>query len=61
VDAGHEMHDQGTVNDTVDNDSCSIGLGINGKGQIVGVSANADFSILRGFIRQDGTLVERPR
>jgi hypothetical protein len=39
VDAGTKMPDLGTVNDTVDNDSYSIGLGINDKGQIVGVSA----------------------
>ena len=53
-----KMQDLGTVNDTVDNDSYSFGLGINDKGQIVGVSASADFSILRGFIRQNGTLVD---
>jgi probable HAF family extracellular repeat protein len=58
VDAGTKMQDLGTVNDTFANDSYSIGLGINDKGQIVGVSANADFSILRGFIRQDDTLVD---
>ena len=52
------MQDLGTVNDAVDDDTFSIGLGINDAGQIVGISANADFSILRGFIRQNGTLVD---
>jgi probable HAF family extracellular repeat protein len=56
--AATKMQDLGTVNDAVDNDSFSLGLGINDKGQIVGVSANADFSIIRGFIRQNGTLVD---
>ncbi len=56
--AAAKMQDLGTVNDAVDNDSFSVGLGINDKGQIVGVSANADFSIVRGFIRQNGTLVD---
>jgi probable HAF family extracellular repeat protein len=53
-----QMQDLGTVNDALDNDSYSFGLGINDKGQIVGISASADFSIIRAFIRENGTLVD---
>jgi probable HAF family extracellular repeat protein len=56
--AGTKMQDLGTVNDSVNNDSYSIGLGINDQGEIVGVSANADFTIARAFIRQNGKLVD---
>jgi probable HAF family extracellular repeat protein len=56
--ATRKMKDLGTVVDKLDTDSYSVGLGINDKGQIVGVSANADFSIIRGFIRQNGRLVD---
>jgi probable HAF family extracellular repeat protein len=56
--AATKMQDLGTVEDEVDNDSYSVGIGINDKGQIVGISASADFSILRGFIRQNGKLVD---
>jgi probable HAF family extracellular repeat protein len=52
------MQDLGTVVDATDNDFYSVGLGINDKGQIVGVSASADFSIVRAFIRERGTLVD---
>jgi probable HAF family extracellular repeat protein len=56
--AATKMRDLGTVNDSVNNDSYSLGLGINDQGEIVGVSANADFSIARAFIRQNGKLVD---
>ena len=56
--AATKMQDLGTVNDAIDDDSYSVGLGINDKGQIVGVSASADFSIIRAFIRENGTLVD---
>jgi probable HAF family extracellular repeat protein len=39
-------------------DFWSLALGINDKGQIVGASANADFSVLRAFVRQNGVLVD---
>jgi probable HAF family extracellular repeat protein len=35
-----------------------VGLGINDQGQVVGVSANADFSVLRAFVRENGVLVD---
>ena len=54
----NDMQDLGTVNDAVNNDTFSVGLGINDAGQIVGVSSNADSSIIRGFIRQNGKLVD---
>ena len=53
-----KMQDLGTVQDAVDNDTFSVGLGINDAGHIVGVSSNADSSIIRGFIRQNGKLVD---
>jgi probable HAF family extracellular repeat protein len=53
-----KMQDLGTVNDAVGDDFFSVGLGINDKGQIVGTSASADFSILRAFIRENGKLVD---
>jgi probable HAF family extracellular repeat protein len=53
-----KMKDLGTVEDKIDKDSYSVGLGINDQGQIVGVSASADFSIVRAFIRQNGRLVD---
>jgi probable HAF family extracellular repeat protein len=56
--AATKMQDLGTVNDAVDQDTYSVGLGINDQGEIVGVSANADFSIARAFIRQNGKLVD---
>ena len=56
--AATKMQDLGTVNDALDNDSFSVGLGINDAGQVVGVSASADFSIIRGFLRQNGALVD---
>ncbi len=49
-----KMHDLGTV----DNDFWSIAIGINDQGQIVGASANADFSVVRAFVRQNGKLVD---
>jgi len=49
-----KMHDLGTV----DNDFWSIALGVNDRGQIVGASANADFTVLRAFVRQNGKLVD---
>lgn len=52
------MQDLGTVNDAVNDDTFSVGLGINGAGEIVGVSSNADSSIIRAFVRQNGTLVD---
>lgn len=52
------MQDLGTVQDNVDNDAFSLGIGINDAGEIVGVSSNADSSIIRGFIRRDGKLVD---
>ena len=52
------MQDLHTVSDAVDDDTFSVGLGINDAGQIVGVSSNADSSIIRAFIRQNGTLVD---
>jgi len=42
----------------VDDDYWSFALGINDEGQIVGASANADFSILRAFVRQNEALVD---
>ncbi|HTZ58626.1 MAG TPA: hypothetical protein VMB49_11035 [Acidobacteriaceae bacterium] len=56
--AASKMQDLGTVNDSVNNDSYSMGLGINDQGEIVGISANADFSIARAFIRQNGKLID---
>jgi probable HAF family extracellular repeat protein len=52
------MQDLGTVNDALDNDSYSVGLGINDEGQVVGLSASADFSVIRAFVRQNGKLVD---
>ena len=53
-----KMQDLATVNDKVNNDTYSFGLGINDAGEIVGLSANSDFSILRAFVRQNGALVD---
>jgi probable HAF family extracellular repeat protein len=53
-----KMRDLGTVNDAVDDDTFSVGLGINDAGQVVGVSASADFSVIRGFVRRNGALVD---
>ena len=53
-----KIQDLGTINDAVDDDTFSFGLGINDAGQIVGVSASADFSVVRAFIRQSGTLID---
>jgi probable HAF family extracellular repeat protein len=49
-----KMKDLGVV----DNDFWSFALGINDEGQIVGASANADFSVLRAFVRQNGALLD---
>jgi probable HAF family extracellular repeat protein len=49
-----KMKDLGVVGD----DFWSFALGVNDKGQIVGASANADFSVLRAFVRQSGALVD---
>jgi len=49
-----KMHDLGTVN----SDYWSIAIGINDQGQIVGASANADFSVVRAFVRRNGKLVD---
>lgn len=56
--AAMKMRDLGTVKDKVDHDTFSVGLGIDHAGQIVGLSANADFSIIRAFLRQNGVLVD---
>jgi probable HAF family extracellular repeat protein len=56
--AATKMRDLGTVKDKVDHDTYSVGLGINHAGQVVGLSANADFSIIRAFLRQNGVLVD---
>jgi probable HAF family extracellular repeat protein len=48
------MKDLGVVGE----DFWSLALGINDEGQIVGTSANADFSVLRAFLRQNGALVD---
>ncbi len=53
-----KMRDLGTVRDKIDHDTFSVGLGINRAGQIVGVSANADFSVVRAFFRKNGVLVD---
>jgi probable HAF family extracellular repeat protein len=53
-----KMRDLGTVRDKIDHDTFSVGLGINHAGQIVGVSANADFTIVRAFFREKGVLVD---
>lgn len=55
---GTKMQDLGTVQDQVDNDTYSFGFGINDAGEIVGISANADFSVIRAFIRRNGALVD---
>jgi len=49
-----KMKDLGTVA----GDYWSVAIGINDHGQIVGASANADFSIVRAFVRQNGKLVD---
>jgi probable HAF family extracellular repeat protein len=54
----NKMQDLGTVQDSVDNDTFSLGLGINDAGEITGVSSNADSSIIRAFVRQNGKLVD---
>ena len=56
--AATKMRDLGTVKDKVDHDTYSVGLGINHAGQIVGLSANGSFSIIRAFLRQSGKLVD---
>jgi probable HAF family extracellular repeat protein len=52
--AGTKMQDLGVVG----NDSFSYGFSINDAGEIVGISANADFSVVRAFVRQNSTLVD---
>lgn len=54
----NKMQDLGTVNDAINDDTFSIGLGINDAGEIVGISSNANQSIIRAFIRRNGTLVD---
>jgi probable HAF family extracellular repeat protein len=49
-----KMKDLGTVS----GDVWSAGLGINDAGEIVGVSINADFTVLHAFVRQNGVLVD---
>lgn len=51
---GAKMQDLGTLS----GDSYSIALGINDSSEITGLSANADFSVIRAFIRRNGTLVD---
>ena len=51
---GTKMQDLGTVG----SDTYSFGFSINDAAEIVGISANADFSVIRAFIRQNGTLVD---
>jgi probable HAF family extracellular repeat protein len=51
---GTKMQDLGVVG----NDDFSFGFGINDAGEIVGLSANKDFSVIHAFIRQNGTLVD---
>lgn len=52
------MQDLGAVNDPLDADSYSIALGINDQGQIVGISASADFGAIRAFVEQNGKPVD---
>jgi probable HAF family extracellular repeat protein len=52
------MQDLGTVQDQKNNDTFSVGLGINDAGEITGVSANADMSLVRAFILRNGKLVD---
>jgi probable HAF family extracellular repeat protein len=54
----NKMQDLETVQDSVDNDTFSLGLGINDAGEITGVSSNADSSIIRAFVRRNGKLVD---
>ena len=56
--AGTKMQNLGTVQDQVDTDTYSFGFGINDGGEIVGLSASADFSVIRAFIRRNNTLVD---
>jgi probable HAF family extracellular repeat protein len=49
-----KMTDMGTL----DGDYWSIGIGINDEGELVGASANADFTAVRAFVRQRGKLVD---
>lgn len=43
----------------VGSDNFSIGVGINDKGEIVGISGDSpDFTIIRAFVRRHGTLVD---
>ena len=51
---GMKMQDLGVVG----NDDYSFGFSINDAGEIVGLSANADFSVVRAFIRENRTLVD---
>jgi probable HAF family extracellular repeat protein len=55
---GSKMQDLGAVSDSLDDDGYSVGLGINDEGQIVGLSASADFSVVRAFVTQNGKLVD---
>lgn len=55
---GTKMLDLGAVQDQVDNDTYSFGFGINDGGEIVGLSASGDFSVIRAFIRRNGALAD---
>jgi probable HAF family extracellular repeat protein len=55
---GKGMQDLGAIQDAVNNDVYSQGLALNDRGVVIGVSANADFSLIRAFIRRDGKLVD---
>jgi probable HAF family extracellular repeat protein len=43
---------------TLPGDATSQALGINDRGQVVGTSCNADFSLCRAFLWQDGHLID---
>jgi probable HAF family extracellular repeat protein len=43
---------------TLPGDATSQALGINNRGQVVGTSCNADFSLCRAFLWQDGHIVD---
>jgi probable HAF family extracellular repeat protein len=43
---------------TVDGDPCSFASGINSRSQIIGTSGSCDFSVARGFVRQNGRMAD---
>jgi probable HAF family extracellular repeat protein len=43
---------------TLSGDAYSEGLGINGRGQVVGLSCNADFTICRAFLWENGKMTD---